>query len=122
MHESDLEELVTKHPDIGKDWFIRHTCGNEVYKKEILPPEARKRIIEEIKNAGGTIYEISNEGLDFAVPNREDNLRILKEIADSKIKSKIYFGTIVVNKTGHVLGYDKIVDALDFMKEPFPGK
>lgn len=122
VQESDLEKLVTEHPNISKDWFIRHTCGNQVYETEILPPEARKKILEEIKGAGGRIYEIYNTGIDYYVPRREDNLRIMNEINESKIKAKVYFGTIVVNKTGHVLGYDKIVDALDFMKEPFPGK
>ena len=98
VYESNLEEIVSRHPEISKYWFVRHTCGNEVYEKEILPPEARKRIIDEIKNAGGTIYEIYDEGFDYYVPNSRDNLRIQNEINNSKIKSKVYFGTIVVNK------------------------
>lgn len=122
VYESDLEQIVSEHPEISKDWFVRHTCGNYASEVEIIPPEERKRLIEKIKNAGGTIYEISNRDIDFSVPDWNKRIEIVDEINNSKIKTKLYFGTIVVNKTGHVLGWEKEVDAFDFMKEPFPGK
>ncbi len=148
IDNSVVINLFLEHPEIKKDWFIRHTCGS-LPNDSYIPRDAIQKIQKELnKNDNNTDISINwhvnfitcsyfplsenfqklnkrvltSEGYDSFIKIQELTSELNEKIKKNYLaEGNTSFGYIIVEDPSHVLGWDRITTPQDFLLNPLPG-